>query len=160
MQPEVRDEYRRLRGLGFTAQWALHDAVANVRFDELHGRGFVRIRALPDHLHTTDRDIDDLAGTHATPHQLRELRRRVETDGIFGIISEHRCSCCKSWIVADSVWGFIGDDWKDSGYDADLKRAALHQYTEEWLNQRRRTPAGVPRGEDGDDGDGPAPQGS
>jgi hypothetical protein len=81
--------------------------------------------------------IDDLAGDMFNPkydgltHSQRERERkafidRVNDEGATGIIGEYFDG--EDWQHADSVWGFIGDDWKDSGYDVDIMRATLDAY--------------------------------
>lgn len=47
----------------------------------------------------------------------KELWDRIENEGVWGLVGEVKCKCCGSWTTTDSVWGFVGDDWKNSGYD-------------------------------------------
>lgn len=83
-------------------------------------------------------NFDDLAGDMFNPkydgltHSQRERERkafeeRVRDEGATGIIGEYFDG--EDWQRADSVWGFIGDDWKDSGYDVDVMSAALDAYS-------------------------------
>ena len=50
--------------------------------------------------------------------------QRIERDGVTGIIAQVRTALGK-WIEVDSCWGFVDDDWRDSGYDLDAMEAAL-----------------------------------
>lgn len=82
-------------------------------------------------------DINDLMGDSYDPkvnpeinprkleEQKNEFIERVNRDGVWGLVSQYKCPTCQEWIDADSCWGFIGDDWKDSGIDLDLKWSAL-----------------------------------
>lgn len=86
-----------------------------------------------------DMDLDDLLGDlfdpkvnpdinpHVLERQRKEEIERIERDGVWGIVSKVKCPTCGEWNQADSVWGFIGDDWKESGYDLDVKAAALRE---------------------------------
>jgi len=46
------------------------------------------------------------------------------------VLEKHfHCDACGAdrWDHMDSCWGFVGDDWKDSGYDIDFKEAGLRK---------------------------------
>lgn len=93
----------------------------------------VRLRIEPDY----DADLDDLLGEtydhkanpDINPAKLDRERQeeidRINRLGVYGIIGEYRCPRCHQWKVADSVWGFVGDDWKESGYDLDVMHETL-----------------------------------
>jgi hypothetical protein len=93
--------------------------------------GSVRLRVVPD----DSVDLDDLFGdtfNHAVnddirPEVLDKQRReevdRVERDGVWGVIGEYWNG--EEWERVDSCFGFVGDDWRDSGYDIDIMRATL-----------------------------------
>lgn len=113
-------EYARLRAAGWHAKQALDEARTLVLFEQYEDAGWVRFRVEPDELYEVDLDPScfsqrDIEAEHA----------RVNNKGAWGIISEYRCPLGGTWEHADSVWGFIGDDWRDSGYDGDVRRAAL-----------------------------------
>lgn len=61
------------------------------------------------------------------PREREKLLRRVDNEGLWGIVSYWRPNPRASWNLINSTWGFVGDDWKDSGYDEDLMRAALRK---------------------------------
>jgi hypothetical protein len=50
---------------------------------------------------------------------------RARKDGVWGIESQYNLGDGRGWVSADSVWGFIGDDYKGSGYDDDIRSAAI-----------------------------------
>jgi len=52
-----------------------------------------------------------------------EVWERIEREGVWGIVGEVACSACDNWVHVDSIGGFIGQDWKNSGYDADVLQA-------------------------------------
>jgi hypothetical protein len=113
----VRKEYARRRALGWTAIYALQSAKTAARFDELKWDDRVRFRVEPDHSPYEHGDMG--------PKFEAETNARIERDGLWGIIAEYRCPHCGAWTVADAVWGFVGLDWLDSGYDTDVKQSAI-----------------------------------
>lgn len=86
-------------------------------------------------------DLDNLIGDAFDPNvnqaikpeKLKEQKQheidRINRDGVWGVISEYKCPACGSWKTADSCWGFIGDDYKDSGYDLDVMEETLNKLT-------------------------------
>lgn len=59
---------------------------------------------------------------------------RANTYGVCGLVGYYRPSPNGDWLVGDSCWGFIDDDYKGSGHDNDIKaqtietlKAALRQ---------------------------------
>jgi hypothetical protein len=56
-------------------------------------------------------------------HKHDEIER-ANRDGVYGLVAEYRTET--GWELADSVWGFIGEDWKE--YEVDAMRAAMHDY--------------------------------
>lgn len=118
MDQRIIREYTRLRGMGWRAVDAYRAASVYARF--------VAAGPLVDLLVEVDVDeyqIGDLEDEN-------EVRARVSREGTFGIIARYRPSEDDSWRAVDSCWGFIGDDWKDSGYDTDLMLAALEALDE------------------------------
>lgn len=53
---------------------------------------------------------------------------RAQNEGGWGIVGQFRCPRCGQWESADSVWGFIGDDWRGSGYDTDVWELTMDEY--------------------------------
>ena len=143
----VHQEYRRLRAIGWRACDAMRDARTAVEWEKAERAGLVRLGVVPDEEMYDDSYIDTWGDNQATCEKLRKkLWAKIEREGVYGLLAEVRVN--GQWDTVDSCWGFIGDDWKDSGYDADLKRAALcaldEQYTEEAAElSARATYAGV-----------------
>jgi hypothetical protein len=54
-----------------------------------------------------------------------EFIAKVDREGVFGVIGEYFDG--ERWQHADSCFGFVGDDWKNSGYDTDIMRATLNE---------------------------------
>lgn len=127
-----KEEYKRLRAKGWPAKSAWETAAINTAFwlrSEIEGR--LRFEVIPDVL---DYDDSYLECQGLTPSQIKrarkELWRRIENEGVHMITSLVRCPCCDEQTPADSVSGFIGRDYEDSGYDSDLKQSALNKLEE------------------------------
>ena len=114
----LTSEYRRLRRLGWASKDAARAARVKERFEDAEDAGLVRLRVLPDDCCEPD-DFD------GTPAQHTEALERASRDGCWGIVADYRCPACGNWASSDSVWGFIGDDWRDSGYDTDVMACCL-----------------------------------
>ena len=95
------------------------------------GDSRVRIVAMPDdHCRMDDLKgdcFDPRVNSNINPNRLareeREFEERVAREGVWGFRAEYWNG--SEWIEADSVWGFVGDDFADSCYDDDLMRSAL-----------------------------------
>ena len=65
-----------------------------------------------------------------SPEKLKEqeieFERRVSDEGVHGIVSEYWDGT--EWCHADSCYGFVGGDWKGSGYDDDARASAVAEY--------------------------------
>lgn len=135
----LRANYLRERRKGNNARAAWRNVLVNALWDTLDygdkdGRTLVRLRIVPD-----DADFNNLCGDtfdlkynpNIRPaklaRELAEFREKVERDGVWGVIGEFRTSAKEPWQHADSCWEFVGDDWKDSGYDVDIKEETLRQ---------------------------------
>jgi len=139
LRARVEREAKRLRD----KEWSLPDAMRAARvkaafdtFDDVYWR----LEAVPDEDLYDDSHIDD-------PQEKKNLWNRIESEGVWGIKSSWRLSedpvydppsskhhgkliMSAKWEEADATWGFVGDEWKDSGYDTDLRRAAMHAFLE------------------------------
>jgi hypothetical protein len=124
MTTAMSREYWRLRALGWRAQYAFHAARVNVRFEEAERRGLVRFIRQGDDTMT----LEDLAGEGMSERQMLDFAYRVDTEGAWYVGTEFQIG--GRWAPADSVGGFVGDDWKDSGYDVDMREAALERLAE------------------------------
>ncbi|MCK9468877.1 MAG: hypothetical protein M0Q49_05620 [Porticoccaceae bacterium] len=56
--------------------------------------------------------------------------RRTNAEGVYGIYSEIRNRVTGLWSRVDdsAVWGFVGNDWHESGYDMDAMSAAIEAF--------------------------------
>jgi hypothetical protein len=126
-----QQEYKRLRTKGFAVVEAKRTARINVAFSRAEQDGIVRFKVVPDNIEPYD---DSYIDTWDCPDEeklqlKRDLWEKIEREGVWGIVVEKHVKCehCKSnrWDQVESCWGFVGEDWKDSGYDLDFKMAAL-----------------------------------
>lgn len=116
--PTLSKEYQRLRRAGWRACNALEYAQTELAWAELESLsdwddGIVRLKIEPD---------DSL------PVWLDFMPKEIERagrDGVWGIVGQYRDPTCGKWITVDAAWGFVGADWRNSGYDYDVKRATL-----------------------------------
>lgn len=145
MENAILREYRRRRAIAL--HWALQarsrheknmrrasEPLSSARtVAAFNANPNVRLRTADDP-HST---VEDLAGDMfnpkydgLTPSQRERERKafveRVRDEGATCLIGEYFDG--DDWQHADSCWGFIGDDWKDSGYDVDIMRATLSAY--------------------------------
>jgi len=105
---------------------------------EQYKDNLVMLEIVPDEVYYSP---DDLFGdtfnpnvnTDIDPEQLakeeQEAIDRANREGIWGIVGKYKVACdcqnCDGWHTSDSVWGFVGDDWKNSGYDIDVMYQTL-----------------------------------
>jgi hypothetical protein len=120
------------------AQTAYEEAIRQDKIERLWSEyedESVRLLIKPDE-NATIEDLEGdsfnpLANPDINPRKLAQDKEdfieKVNRDGVWGIISQVKCTCCDSWLTVDSVWGFIGDDWKGSGYDLDCMQSALEK---------------------------------
>lgn len=85
---------------------------------------------------------DPLDGMEAPERIVQEERDRANRDGVWGVRGEYWDG--HEWVEVDSCWGFIGDDWRDSGYDVDIMRATLDALAEHDASQARAMEAERP----------------
>lgn len=135
--------YQRERANGFQAQWALSNARTRMEWDKHEvaeyssgepidpKRGNVRLRVVPDETCSLEDLEGDCFNPKANPDipasQLQRDREefiaKVNREGVWGIVGEYFDG--EAWQHADSCFGFVGDDWRHSGYDTDIMRATL-----------------------------------
>jgi hypothetical protein len=121
MNEHIRRLYKIERAKGYAAKWALMNAKTRVEWDDMEDIT-VRLRVEWDEYS----DIDDLFGDHRGWSRIRRSRslererkveiERIDREGVIKIISEYLDPLGK-WEIAHSLWGFIGDDWKDCAPD-------------------------------------------
>ena len=124
------------------------------QFNALADAGFVRIRIMPDDdadYGNLARDcFNPKANSDIRPALLAkredEFKARISHDGVWGIVGEYtlqecddscgyhnsnsdvylgdsNCRC--TFEHADSCFGFVGDDWKESGYLEDIMQSTI-----------------------------------
>jgi hypothetical protein len=134
-QMTIQGSWRSYRA---TAVTAFHAAKTKLAFHDVecgeHDEpelGSVRLRIVPDECVS----FDDLEGDTFNPkvnkdvpharleREQKEFREKVNREGVWGVIGEYWDG--EDWQHVDSCFGFVGDDWKESGYDIDIMRATL-----------------------------------
>lgn len=113
-------EYFRLRLLGWPASNAFNCAKINVAWSKLEDDGLVRFKVEPEGCMT----LDDIVGEGVDDKTRKLIVARAERDGVWGIVGEFKNED-GYWEHGSSVWGFIGDDWKDSWCDTDVKAETM-----------------------------------
>lgn len=144
-------EYRRLRTAGWNANEAYRAAkiaadwndVGGFTFDgddrganvapgeSVHCLGPVRLILEPDESYSLDNLKGDTYNRAVNPdipesrmaREESEFEERVERDGVWTLVGQYWDG--ETWQHADSCCGFVGDDWKDSGYDTDIMNTTL-----------------------------------
>lgn len=135
--------YQLERARGFQASWALSNARTRLEWEKQEvaeyssgeaidpKRSDVRFRVVPDETYS----LEDLEGDCFEPHvnpdipasklqrDREEFIAKVNHEGVWGIVGEYFDG--ETWRHADSCFGFVGDDWKHSGYDTDIMRTTL-----------------------------------
>jgi hypothetical protein len=143
---DVTDYYKAERSKGWRASHAFQNAKtlleadrldADIGCDEYDEPGTVRLRIAWDDSGYDDSYLDTWTDIRDCERERirAELWSRIERDGVVGVVGEYWNG--DEWIDADSCWGFIGDDWRDSGYDTDILASAIDAYHEN-LNNRAR----------------------
>lgn len=121
----IKKEYR-LNRRTMTAKQSLNDARTSIAFATLEDCHLVRLNVVPDDspdLSWLDQ-LDDKMG-RGFERQAVYQRERANDFGCWGIVGQYRVMTDPRWFEVDSVWGFIDNDWQNSGYDIDIKRATM-----------------------------------
>jgi hypothetical protein len=132
MGPIATREYKRLRA----KRWVMKDAVRAAQvfetFSLLETEGLVKLVAEPDDEGYDASFVD--TWTHLSDARRAKEKERIEKkacdEGTYTLCSYIRSGEADSspdWELADSCGGFIGRDWKDSGYDTDIMLGAIHK---------------------------------
>lgn len=81
-----------------------------------------RLSLVVDELDYDDSYIDtwDDISDEEKAQAKRELWERIERDGVWCLDGQVQCTSCGTWESIDHCCGFVGMDWKDSGYDSDI----------------------------------------
>jgi hypothetical protein len=138
MNATILRNYKRERSKGILAKHALQNAKTRAEWYEKEcgehddpEMGSVRLRIVPDEC----ADLADLDGDTFNPkvnpeiprarleREQKEYHDKIDRDGVWGVIGEYYDG--ETWQHADSCFGFVGEDWKDSGYDVDIMQTTL-----------------------------------
>lgn len=146
------EEYTQQRKLGLRARDAIHSARIKLEWERRNGAivasdggkvfdsywtegdddAVIRLNIVNDYdgwEHVMDFDCEHKGCTprnYCSVHKAEA--KRVEREGAYGIVGEYR-TLTGEWERVDSVWGFVGDDWRNSGYDIDIMAATMDAYT-------------------------------
>lgn len=125
--------YLKFRKLGYSPSQALRAAKITMKWHLAESRGRVGLDILPD----TDVSFDNLTGDCFNPkynlgisatnlkRQEKAFLDKVNNDGVWGIVGYAYVGKYGTRKDIDSCWGFVGDDWRNSGYDLDIMQATL-----------------------------------
>jgi hypothetical protein len=113
--------YVKYRGKNYPASVALRAAKIRTEWDSLECDGLVRIEVLSE----ID-SYESIYGREEDDKYRREINARIENEGFYIYEVQYRLSeDSEEWVTVDSLGGFIGDDWFDSGYDIDMMASAI-----------------------------------
>jgi len=127
IEDSAKRKYDRLRKKGMDHDAAVRASRADAAFDYLASLddlldSCVKLDVVPDEEMFDDSYLED------DEKAKKELQERIEEDGVWGVKTFYFSYADGEWEEVDAVWGFVGEDWRDSGYDTDLKIAALKAY--------------------------------
>ncbi len=126
----LKQAYKTERSHGFRAVHALNNAKTRLAWEKLKSanQNTVRLNIVPmDEYHDASY-IDtwtDISETHRERIK-SDIYARVNQHGLWGIVGEYWDG--EEWQQADSCYDFIGDEWKNSGYDTDIMAATIDAY--------------------------------
>jgi len=114
----IKLEYQRLRRRNWRAVDAIRAARINCQWDELEAQDLLRVIQEPEiDWYEFDPSVDSKYKS--------EVEDRINREGYWIYLTQMRMSVDNEWETVDSCGGFIGFDWHDSGYDIDMKLAAI-----------------------------------
>jgi hypothetical protein len=115
--------------VGESAKGAMRAARIRMRFDALESDDLVRLHLEPECDMYDDSYIDTWGfSEEKVKREKAKIWRRIEREGCWILVGQFRASDEDAWESADSIGGFIGDDWQDSGYDIDIMHATLDAF--------------------------------
>lgn len=128
MNAYTKAEYFRLRVLGWEAKQALRAARVKDAFTDAEKTGLVKLETEID-CEPYDMSFYDTwdASERQIAHWKKITSERIDREGLYGLVSYVRNTKRDAWEQVDSCWGFIGDDWRDGGYDTDIMQACLDE---------------------------------
>lgn len=133
MSIETVRTYENLRRKGWATKAAWRRAKLLSVWQEAVASGLVRLNIVADDSFDMENLKGDTFNRECNPEiqesrmarEEKEFENRVESEGVWGIVGEWRLRTEDEWEQADACWGFVGDDWKESGYDYDIMKSTL-----------------------------------
>ena len=140
MRCALRGEFSYMAGRLPTVWENFHREVEEVAlFRYFEEAGLVRIESEPDDISTDDLFGDCFDEIHADSvpggmrtikAQEREALRRLEAECQWVIVAESLSADSPEWEMADTLGGFVGDDFEGSGYEPQVYMSAVLQLAE------------------------------
>lgn len=133
MNRYIKKVYLNERKQGWQAHIALSHARTSYAWHHLSDAGLVRLMVYEDAEGYDDSFIDtwkDISEKERNKLHA-QIADRINNEGVWGIVGEYKSPHTGEWINADSCWGFIGDEWRNSGYDSDIRASTIRQLTSE-----------------------------
>lgn len=125
------DEYRRLRNKGYAAHEAWRAAHVLEAFRVAEEADLVKLETECEFDYYDDSYVDTWGLSPARVKRIKTgLAERIEREGHWIVVTYARAHTSDEWSAVDSVGGFIGQDYLDSGYDTDLRQASLTRLEE------------------------------
>jgi len=126
------------------AKAALRLARTTCAFDALVFSDLARFETAPDDWYTFDDHEGDTYSPAANPDikpAILDRERKAELDranreGFYVLSVQVRESDDAQWETLDSCGGFLGDDWRGSGYDLDMMRVAVDWHADRLQEKR------------------------
>lgn len=125
-------------------QQAYTNAIDNIATERcfllMEDAGLVMLARDPDdHLSMDDLfgdSFDPVVNSDMNPNVLKKQReeaeRRVELEGTWFMEASYRDPGGDGWHSADSIGGFVGEDFWGSGYESDLWTSAMDGYADQF----------------------------
>lgn len=107
----LQEAYIEHKAQGVHPMRALEEADLDVRWKRAEERGIVRLLIEEDPYWEVARIPGDW--------------HRIMAEGVWGMLAQYRESARDMWQSAAEEWGFIGESWKGSNTEHNLKEAAL-----------------------------------
>jgi hypothetical protein len=138
MNPSLIAEYRQQRQHHHTGSSALRAARILLAFKRVEQFGLVRLHVEPE-IDCYDMSYIDTweISDKKKEAEKKSLSDRIDQEGCWILVAQYKDE--DSWKTVDSVGGFIGDDWQNSGYDIDMMLGALEAAADNYIKHNIST---------------------
>lgn len=103
-----------------------HNEQIMKKFDAYERAGFVEFHEVIDGEPYDDSYLDDWGlGPDELEVERKNIHDRILNEGVYGIVFKARNPHGGQFETVYDCWGFVGSDWKESGYDLDGMMAAI-----------------------------------